>query len=44
MEKIPTDNHIRKMLDPVEPDELFGVFAQALDVLEERGGLGGAWP
>ena len=39
VEKIPTDNHIRKMLDPVEPDALFGLFGQTLDLLEERGGL-----
>lgn len=39
MEKIPTDNHIRKMLDPVEPDTVFPLFGQALSMLEERGGL-----
>ncbi len=39
MEKIPTDNHIRDILDPVEPFELFPLFAKTLDVLEERGAL-----
>ncbi len=39
MEKIPTDNHIRTMLDPVAPDAVFPLFGQALGVLEERGGL-----
>ena len=39
MDKIPTDNHIRDMLDPVEPAALFPLFGTALDVLEERGGL-----
>lgn len=39
MDKIPTDNHIRKMLDPVSPDHLFPLFADALGMLSERGGL-----
>jgi len=39
MEKIPTDNHIRAMLDPVEPNRLFPLFGTALDVLEKRQGL-----
>ena len=39
MENIPTDNHIRKMLDPVAPTELFGLFGQALALLEQKGGL-----
>lgn len=39
MERIPTDNHIRNMLDAVAPDELFPLFGRALDVLEQRGGL-----
>ena len=39
MDKIPTDNHIRDMLDPVAPAELFPLFGKALDMLEERGGL-----
>ncbi|MCP5083670.1 MAG: ISNCY family transposase, partial [Alphaproteobacteria bacterium] len=40
MAKVPTDNHIRKMLDPVEPDALFPLFANALAVAEKRGALG----
>ncbi len=39
MEKIPTDNHIRAMLDGVAPEALFGVFAGALGALEAGGGL-----
>ena len=39
MDKIPTDNHIRNMLDPVSPDHLFPLFAYALGMLSERGGL-----
>jgi len=39
MEKIPTDNHVRDMLDPIEPNELFPLFGTALNVLEQRGGL-----
>ena len=39
MDKIPTDNHIRKMLDPVKPDHLFPLFSDALEMLSERGGL-----
>jgi hypothetical protein len=39
MVAIPTDNHIRSMLDPVPPSLLQPVFDQALEVLRERGGL-----
>ncbi len=39
IEKIPTDNHVRTMLDPVEPDGLFALFGQALGLLADRGGL-----
>jgi len=39
VEKIHTDNHIRKMLDPVPPDELFSLFGTTLKVLGERGAL-----
>ena len=35
IDKIPTDNHIRDMLDPVAPDALFGLFAPTLSALEE---------
>ncbi len=41
MEKIPTDNHIRDMLDGVAPEALFGVFARPLEALEAGGGLAG---
>ena len=39
MEKIPTDNHIRDMLDPVAPEALFGLFDQTLGALQAGGGL-----
>lgn len=39
MEKIPTDNHIRDMLDPVAPEALFGRFDRTLEALEAGGGL-----
>lgn len=40
MERIPTDNHIRSMLDPVEPGTLFPMFEATLAALEKAGGLG----
>ena len=39
MAKVPTDNHIRIMLDPVPPDKLFPMFAQTLAAIETGGGL-----
>jgi hypothetical protein len=39
MAAVPTDNHIRAMLDPVHPAHLQPVFDQVLDVLYQRGGL-----
>ena len=39
MAKIPTDNHIRSMLDPVPPETLFPMFAHTLAALEAGGGL-----
>jgi hypothetical protein len=39
MAKIPTDNHIRSMLDPVAPSLLHPSFDQALALLRTRGGL-----
>ena len=39
MSKIPTDNHIRSMLDPVSPALLQPVFDQTLAGLRSRGGL-----
>ncbi|MGV8995629.1 MAG: hypothetical protein ACOH12_01625 [Parvibaculaceae bacterium] len=39
MAKIPTDNHIRSMLDPVAPSFLQGAFDQTLAALRSRGGL-----
>jgi len=39
MAAVPTDNHIRAMLDPVHPSHLQPVFDQVLDMLRRRGGL-----
>jgi len=39
MSRIPTDNHIRAMLDPVAPDHLFPVFDEVVAALERSGGL-----
>ncbi len=39
MKAIPTDNHIRSMLDPVHPSHLQPAFDQVLDGLRRRGGL-----
>ena len=40
MDKIPTDNHIRSMLDPVPPETLLPMFGETLAALEAGGGLG----
>jgi hypothetical protein len=37
--RIPSDNHIRTMLDPVPPEQLFPAFEAALAMLERTGGL-----
>ena len=39
MEKIPTDNHIRTLLDAVSPQALQPCFDQVLEQLRERNGL-----
>lgn len=39
MAKIPTDNHIRSMPDPVDPVHLQPCFDAAIDMLRQRGGL-----
>ena len=39
MERIPTDNHIRTILDPVEPETLFAMFDATLAAIEKGGGL-----
>jgi len=39
MKAIPTDNHIRSMLDPVDPSHLQPAFDLVLDGLRRRGGL-----
>jgi hypothetical protein len=37
MEKIPTDNHVRDLLDPVPPEELFPVYDCVYTALWEQG-------
>jgi hypothetical protein len=37
--RIPTDNHIRALLDPVPPEQLFPLFGEIVIQLEEHGGL-----
>jgi len=39
MTRIPTDNHIRAMLDPAPPQHLFAMFSHTLAALEAGGGL-----
>jgi hypothetical protein len=39
MERIPTDNHIRAMLDDVEPTSLNGLFDEVLAAVERAGAL-----
>jgi hypothetical protein len=39
VERIPTDNHIRKMLDPVEPEQLFELFDALYLTCSEQGVL-----
>ena len=38
MAQIPTDNHIRSMLDPVHPSHLQGCFDAAVAALRDHGG------
>src|SRR4051795_3503401 len=39
MTAVPTDNHIRAMLDPVHPSHLQPAFDQSLETLRRHGGL-----
>ena len=39
MQAIPTDNHIRAMLDPVAPSHLQPAFDDALNALRRHGGM-----
>lgn len=39
LSKIPSDNHIRDMLDPADPALLYPVFSKILAELEKSGGL-----
>lgn len=40
MDRIPTDNHIRSMLDAAPPESLLPMFDETLAALEAGGGLG----
>lgn len=42
VEQIPCDNHIRQTLDPVAPEELFGLYDEVLESLRE-GGVSAGW-
>jgi hypothetical protein len=37
VEKIPTDNHIRDMLDPIEPEAIYPVYDRVYEAFEEQG-------
>lgn len=37
--QIPSDNHIRDLLDPVKPEQVFPMFEEILIVLEQQGQL-----
>jgi len=37
--QIPSDNHIRDLLDPVKPENIFPVFEEVLQVLDQQGQL-----
>ena len=39
LDKIPSDNHIRALLDPVSPDHCHPVFAAVVSELERSAGL-----
>lgn len=39
MDKVPSDNHIRTMLDAVPSEKLLAMFGAALTALEQNGGL-----
>lgn len=39
VQEIPCDNHIRQTLDPVEPQELYGLYDEVLESLQQAGSL-----
>lgn len=39
--QIPSDNHIRDLLDPVKPERIFALFEEILQVLEAEQQLSG---
>jgi hypothetical protein len=39
MTEIPSDNHIRSMLDPVAPESFYPLFTRGIEALDEGGGL-----
>src|SRR3954466_11191200 len=44
LDQIPSDNHVRALLDPVDPDHFHPVFAEVVAELERSGGLKGLSP
>ena len=39
VDKIPSQNQSRNILDKVHPDNLFGLYDQSLEVMQKHGGL-----
>lgn len=39
IDRIPSDNHIRQILDPIEPDHLFGLFDDLYEAFDSNGVL-----
>lgn len=39
IDRIPSDNHIRQILDPIEPDNLFGLFDDLYEAFDDSGVL-----
>jgi hypothetical protein len=37
--QIPSDNQIRALLDPVKPEQIFPIFTEIVQVLEQKGQL-----
>ncbi len=37
IDKIPTPNHIRDILDPVDPEQIYPVYDQVYEAFEEKG-------
>lgn len=39
MTQVPSDNHIRSMLDPVAPQNFYSLFPRGIEALEKEGGI-----